>query len=328
MMRLTGLLRHAPSATDAIGGAALLAGVGVSAGWLLRLPALIPYGALGPAPVLMAAVCIALTGASLLAARRDGRLPAIGRAAAPLLAVVAGLSLAQAVLDLDLGLDLAPLHGWLKDGNPFPGRMSPIAAAGFAAGAAALLLLDRPQGRIGALALELLVFAQIVVGIVGVLSNWLSIEALYGWHGWAPMPASVAIAIVLLGVAGWMRTRALEPDQARLQREEWNLTIVAGEILAVIALIAGLGGFAVLQRSIEASFADSLEDNLTDRIRSFDNTLRDAMQDNAMIADRPGIARAIATLEGGEDGAARQDLQRAAEAMLPFGYSEVAYQDH
>src|SRR5581483_10416989 len=70
MMRLTGLLRHAPSATDAIGGAALLAGVGVSAGWLLRLPALIPYGALGPAPRRPAAGDRARRGAAAGGGRR------------------------------------------------------------------------------------------------------------------------------------------------------------------------------------------------------------------------------------------------------------------
>jgi diguanylate cyclase (GGDEF)-like protein len=285
------------------------------------------FGFDGPAIVLAAGVCFVLSGLGLLLSGRRGRsarlvVPAL----AGLLLAIPGAMLAEAIAGIDLGVDAAPLHHWLSDGNPVPGRMSPIACVGFAL-CGLVLVLRGATGRLGAALVELLMFLQLVLGIVGLLSNWLDIGGLYGWRNAAPVTVPAGCGQILLGVGIWLAAHAPDPERPRLRREEWHVTIMAGEILAVIALIAGLSGFAILQQSIEAAFGDGLEDNVADRRRSFDNSIRDALQDNAMVSNRPLLARALDEFEQHPDAATLAIFRRSANTLLRFDYRRVSYLD-
>jgi diguanylate cyclase (GGDEF)-like protein len=322
------LVGQALSPILVIGAIAILVGAVVGAGWLLHDPDLVRVGMSSEAVVLVAALCFMLSGLGLVLSGGGGVASRIAvEACAVLLVILSGAMLAESLFGVDLGIDLTAFHRWVDDGNPAPGRVSPIASPAFVVCGLVLLLLRRATGRIGAGLVELLVFVQIVLGIVGLLSNWLDIDALYGWQDAAPVTIPAGIVLILLGIGTWLRFHAPDAERTQVRREEWHLTIVAGEILAVIALIAGLSAFAILQRTIEATFADSLDDNLADRRRSFENAIRDAMQANAMVANRPVLARVVDEFNTGAGESARAQLQASAHALLAFGYKHVSYLD-
>ena len=316
----------APSAI--IGALSVAAGAVFAAGWPLRSADLVTGGMPPPAVVLSAAACLILAGLAALATGRPAAAWRLISTISALLLIALGIAaLAETAFGIDAGIDLPWLHRWLDDGNPVPGRMGALAGAGFAACGLVVLMLGRPTGRIGARALDLLAFVQLVVAIIALLSNWLDVDALYGWQEAAPVTVPVGIGLVLLSFGNWLRANAPDVERMRSRHEEWHITIVAGEILAVIALIAGLSGFAILQRSIEASYADSLDDNLTDRRRSFDNTIKEAMQTNGMVAARPVLARALVRYLATGDEQTRQAIQEVATGLLAFGYQHIGFQD-
>lgn len=320
----------APRACAVIGVLVALAGVAIATGWALRDPVIVRGGLDGAGVVLASSLCFVLSGLGLLLVGHDTpwrRTAAIGVAA--LLIVVAGTELAESLFAIDLRLDLRSLHDWLDDGNPLPGRMSPVTSAAFLVGGLVLLLKRSATTSLALAVVELLVFILIVFGIIDLLSNWLDIECLYGWQDTAPETVPASIVLIGLGIGAWLRFYAADAELVHARREEWHLTIIAGEILVVIALVAGLTGFAILQESSEAAFADALEDNLADRLRSFNGTLRDALVTNAMIANRPVLARVIDQFNGGPapDQLARLQLSASARALLTFGYRYVAYRN-
>ncbi|MEJ0071129.1 MAG: GGDEF domain-containing protein [Pseudomonadota bacterium] len=276
-----------------------------------------------------AALCLILAGGGLLLSGRGPGAARAGLAASALLLIaIAAALLGGTLLGLDVGTAIEPLHRLLGAAHLPSARMSPIAGVGFLLdGLVLLLLIGYPNHRIGAVLLEILVFILIVCGIVGLMSNWLNIEALYGWRNTAPVGIPLGVGLTWLSAGAWLRFRKLDAARTRVRREEWDLTIIAGEILAVVAVVAGLSVFAMLQRSMEAAFADALEDNLADRRRGFENFIQDAMQANAMVANRPVLALVVDRLGNSPDEAARAQLDISARTLLSHGYKQVTYFD-
>lgn len=318
-----------PAACLVIGALAALVGILIGEGWALRNPVLVRGGLDADGVVLASSLCCVLAGAGLLLAGHDRRTARwAGILAAALLTALAVGQLAESLFTLDPVFDLPSLHRWLDDTNPLPGRMSPVTSAAFAVCGLVLLMLQAGlTGRIALATLELLIFALIVFGIVDLLANWLDVEGLYGWQDTAPETVPSSVVLIGLGIGTWLRFHGPDAERVRVRREEWHLTIIAGEILAVIALVAGLTGFAILQQSSEAAFADALEDNLADRLRSFNGSIREAMVTNAMVAVRPVLARVVDRFNAVPDDEALAQLQSSAAALMRFGYRYVTYRN-
>jgi diguanylate cyclase (GGDEF)-like protein len=311
-----------------IGAASVVAGSLVAAGWLVHSLSLVRGGLDGPVVVLSAALCMILSGAGLLTSARPERGWRIASGAcAALLVAIGSAVVAETALGVTLGVDFASAHLWLNDGDATPGRMSPIAGAGFAIAGIVLLMIDRSSRRLGDVIFEALVFIQIIVGIVGLLSNWLEIDSLYGWQEQEPVTVPLGVGMVLLGLGTWLRAHAPDLERTRVRREDWHITMVAGEILAAIALIAGLSGFAIVQQSIKSAIAASLEDNLADRRRSFENAIRAGLQMDAMVANRPVLARAMDQLSRSWDEQTRLAIEATSKVLVSFGYKRVAFKD-
>jgi diguanylate cyclase (GGDEF)-like protein len=322
------LTRFVPCPTAGAGLLCVLGGAVITSGWLAHELFIVRGGLDGATVVLAAALCFLLSGVGLLLSGRAGLVARVAQlACAVLLIGVAGAALASVLLSVDLGMDLAARDRWLDAGNPTPGRLAPFASAAFAVSGLSLLLLGRTTRRAGSAVVELLAFVLVVLAIVALASNWLNISGLYGWRNIPAATVPTGLGLLLLALGTWLR--AHEPGEATTtRREEWHLTIVAAEILVVVALVAGLTGFAILQRTVVTAFGDALEDNLADRRRSFDNLIRDAMQANGLVANRPALARLIDRLNRDPaDADAQRQLETSLNALLPFNYRRLTYLD-
>jgi diguanylate cyclase (GGDEF)-like protein len=312
--------------TAVIGFVILLSALTVLAGWMLRLPALVRFEPGGIAMVFNSALCFALAGLALIFGDRSLRL---SRRVDDIVAIlILGLTLAvmgQSALGLDLGIDLPWLHRWIDGLNPLPGRMALITCIGFMLYSLILLLLDRSSSPILAGLLEFLAFGLILIGLVAIFSAWLDLGALYGWHSRAPIAISTAAGLTVLGSASWLRLRQRQFPLAKANRQEWELTLIAGEILGITALVGGMTIFAILQHSLEATFADNLEDNVAARSQNFDSIITDAMQLSAVLSTRPALAQQIDDTVQHGDETARAGLERATKTLLPYDYRHISF---
>src|SRR5579871_5121298 len=262
------------SMTAMLGLAAGCFGVVAMAGWLIRVPALVEFG-VGPRVIPFDA-CLGLALGGFTWTWLAGGERAVWRGAAIIGAVLIALGvavLAEIAFDLELGLDLPMLHRWLQHGV-HPGRMAAPSCLWFALFGGFLVLFQARGQRVAALCLEPLAFLMLLVAIVGVISNWLSIEDLYRWRQSPRLSLPNAIGLCVLSVSVWLGVRRdSRVQQLYATREEWMLTMLAGEILIMMAFVGGLAGFAALQHSLEDQLSQSLSTNLANRAHDFDNII-------------------------------------------------------
>jgi diguanylate cyclase (GGDEF)-like protein len=318
-----------PTASTAavLGLAAGCLGVAALAGWLAHAPRLVQLGLGQRSLTADGAIAFALAGfgwAWLLRREQAGWHTWL---IAGLLTALGVVTLAEIALDIDLGIDLAALHHWYPEG-PYPGRLSAPTAAWLILFGGFMLLFEARGHRSAALCLEPLAFLLLLIGIVGVISTWLSIEDLYRWRQSPRMSLPNAVGLSVLSASAWMALRG----DSRLQqlyaaREEWILTILAGEILIMMAFVGGLAGFAVLQHSMEAQLSEALRLNLTNRAQNFETIILGGVQTDGLLASRAPLVRSVAALSAGPDPDARAELETTARGFLLLGFKLIRYLD-
>ena len=321
---------HARGVTQA--AAALLVALGLTTmmGWLLRLPGLLQVMPGQVGMVFSEALCFALTGAALLiparwpAPRRHGP-PALGG----LIVLVATAMLVQHFMRIDLGIDLRPFHAWLGDPNPTPGRMAPNTALAFLLGGLALVLMPGARSRAALRVIETLAFSVMFIGLVSGVGYTLRLEFLYGWYQYTRMALPTAAGMVVLGVGVLGAWRQLAAAGPLLQLQAQNRIVwIGGSIFFTIALVAGLGGFAMMQQRTEATLQDGLQRSVQSRSDFFVAAIDEASRTAQLIATRPALYRFLRKLNA-EPGDANELalLAAAAQSFLPQGVSAIAFHD-
>jgi diguanylate cyclase (GGDEF)-like protein len=103
------------------------------------------------------------------------------------------------------------------------------------------------------------------------------------------------------------------------------LTMLAGEILIMMAFVGGLAGFAALQHSLEDQLSQSLSTNLANRAHTFENIILTGAQTNAVLASRAALVRPVSQLDAGPNPDAEAALESAARGFLLLGYKQIRY---
>jgi signal transduction histidine kinase/ActR/RegA family two-component response regulator len=229
-------------------------------GWVLDVPWLRSFGQ----PIEMqpnTALAIAMLGVAALAAGRGGRwAPWVARASAMGAALIGGITLAEHVSGLDLGIDglLFP-HALPGVGSLAPGRMGPPSAANLLAGGVAVLLVEARSPRATG-AGQALAACAVPVPLLGVVGYLYTVEPLYGVASISAIALPTAVAQLLLdvavvlartdrGLAGHLASRGAGSAAARRM------------LLYAFAVPVGLGGAAlgaVRAGLYDASFAVSV----------------------------------------------------------------------
>ena len=316
--------------TQGAGALLVLLGLTVMTGWLLRLPSVLQVLPGQVAMVFSTALCFALAGAALLI---PGRWPTLRRhgqtALGGLMVLAAGAMLVQYLAHTDLGFDLRPFHAWLSDPNPTPGRMAPNTALAFLLGGLALMLMPHASSRAALRAIEILAFIIIFIGLVSAVGYALRLEFLYGWYQYTRMAVPTAAGMIVLGIGLWGAWRQLPAAGPLLQLQaQPRIVWIGGSIFFTIALVAGLGGFAIMQQRTEATLQDGLLRSLQSRSDFFAATIDDASRTARLVATRPAIYRTLHKLNAEPGNASELALlAAAAQSFLPLGFSALAFYD-
>lgn len=175
----------------ASGSVSLTVGVLVLIGWVADVTVL--RNVLPGLPTMKAntALCFALAGVSLLSTalnwRRLPRMQALALGLPLLVALIALLTLAEYALGADLGIDQLLIHAPADfHGAPFPGRMAPVTAVGFAVIGATLFLIQ--TGRAPVLTQSLAVASVL-------FSSLCCLSYLYGLHALRAVAPFSSVAI-------------------------------------------------------------------------------------------------------------------------------------
>ncbi|MBI3517229.1 MAG: GGDEF domain-containing protein [Proteobacteria bacterium] len=319
-----------PSTATLLGIAAGCFGIAVIAGWLIHAPFLITLR-LDQDPVpFNAGIGLVVAGFAWAWVVSADHRPWLGAGLLSGAVILIGAAvLAEIAMHRDLGIDWPGLHRWFPTGRLHPGRVSAPTCLWFVLFGGFLILFQARSRRVPALCLEPLAFLLLLLGMVGVVSNWLNIEDLYRWRESPRMALPTALGLTTLAAGAWLGLRSdAQVHQLYAAREEWMLTILAGEILIMMAFVGALAGFTTLQQSLEDKLSDGLRINLENRAQTFDKVIQGGVQTNGVLTSRAPLVRSVSELGAGPNPEATASLESSARAFLLLGFKYVGYRDH
>ncbi|HEX9396384.1 MAG TPA: PAS domain S-box protein [Burkholderiales bacterium] len=237
--------------------------------------------------------------------------------------------LAEHVFRVDLGVDWASLHGWLRESNSKAGRISPPTSSAFLMSGVALVLAARTVRPWTGTAIRLLAFGVGAIGVLGLAGYFVSAPLLFPDYWFAGIAVHTAVGLLLLAVglhSGWRRfDRTRKP---LFEREGDRITVVGATVLVVTTLVAGFATFAMLQERIQTLVRDDLQVALARRIDVFQDMIELREVNARIAATRPAVMRNLRNIHAGrDDGSNIANIKAVVESFLAQGFSAVGYYD-
>lgn len=253
------------------------------------------------------------------------RLRAVPRAA--VLACIAVLALlplgflAESLFNISLGIDL-PGRGVLP--SPLiahPGRTSPNGAVAFLCIDIALLCLLSPRRRLRA---SVGFVATLVVGAIGIaalIGHALGLQDLYRLAGYNRLLPATAVAMCLCAGGLWT---LLEPGAALGGRPavdaERQINRRSAGLFALVAVIGGVAGFAVLRSSFEDATARNLLLTARTTATLVASEIEASLWYPKVIVARSSVRTAMRQLSAGQPGMAARAAALDAMSRLAERY--------
>jgi len=243
-----------------------------------------------------------------------------------LLLVLPGLTMVQHLFDVNLGIDFVRTPTTPSAASPHPGRMAPNTTLGFLCAGLALLLLSRPgcerwRDRLAAMAIA----TAMLIGFAALTGYFMRLDALYHLATFNKMLVPTAAGMSMLGCCLWLLRQHLHnPRQGTTTAYQRRVTWRAGAVLTLVALAAGVAGFAVVRNVLEQALSNNMLFAITTNATSMANILDDRLAFDRAIATRPIVQRHFARLAANpQDRQARDFLQTTASNLLTAGPSGV-----
>jgi PAS domain S-box-containing protein len=345
-------LRHVPIVAGAV-----LAGVGSSvlAGWIFGVDAL--KRVLPNLPTMKAntALCFFFAGVSLLllgpsavaavnavdgtAGRHRPPLEArhwTGMAAALVVLLVAGVTMAQYVTGADFGIDRLLFRDTRDLHTIFPGRMVEATGIGFLLGSLSLLLMGT-RSRAGRRTQQTLALGTGLIGVIAVLGFAYGAEQLYRFAGYSSMALQTALSLVLLAAGlvfarpdGLPRVLTTPGPAAQLARRLLPMALLAPPVVGWLVergLQHGFYGAGIDIAALALAMMVSLSGVVwwtADVLHRVDATRREHethLRNQAELMDQAGEALIVREMDG-----TIRSWNRGAEKLYGWSAAEVVGQ--
>lgn len=211
----------------AAGVATVALGMLVMLGWQLRLPALIQ---IHPKLVPMqynAATSFVLAGVGLLFA--SGKCWHGTLLLGSTVGLIGGLTLAQHLLNIDLGLDQLFMQHYITIATPQPGRMAPNTALCFTLTGIALWIAGLERcGKRRWQAVSLLSSLMVGLGFVALIGYLLGIPTAYGWGNLTHMALHAALGFMVLG--GGLIALSWQSEMVERDWRPWGIGVTTATV--------------------------------------------------------------------------------------------------
>ena len=279
--------------------------------------------------VFNSALCFTLLGSALLVPSVTSR---YARILPPFFGwLVMGLTFITIIENLlvkDLGVDWPRFHTWLKDGNPHPGRMALNSGISFFTAGAILVLSRDVNSKIKGFVIQLATFCVLFIGLTGIVGYLLQLDLLYGFKA-TRMAATTAIGIVVVALGLW----------ATWLESEWycshkyftdgdKIAFVGTALLVIVALTAGISGFAAQQSTFERVLSQNLGSAVKNQTTLFHIEVDQAREKLKGISVRPSLIRLARELGANpNDHLMREELDLIGQSVLITGTAGISVYD-
>lgn len=247
-----------------------------------------------------------------------------------LLLILPGLHMVQHLFDVSLGIDIVRVPVAPTESRPHPGRMSPNAALAFLCTGIALSLIARKRGDSHKHLLALTaIFITMLIGLTGLAGYFLRLETLYRLAAFNQMPLPTAAGIILMGCGLWLLLQNILSRRHLTTRQyQRRITRRAIAALTLVAVAAGVIGFAVMRDAFEDALAKSIMLGATSNAASLGNSLEDSLSLHRIIVSHPGLKQQFVRLQKQpQDPDARAILRENADILMAAGLDGVRLYD-
>jgi diguanylate cyclase (GGDEF)-like protein/PAS domain S-box-containing protein len=310
-----------------IGGALILLGCSTILGWLLHVPILMTLWK-GLLPMVFnTGLGFLLTGVALCLRRPELKPVRLVRQGIGFVLMLFGaLTLCEQIFDTRLGIDFASLQTWYDYGNTRAGRMAPNTALGFVLIGATIYLSSEVRSRRQAIAVALLTFCVLTVGLTGLVGYLLSPELLYNWARSARMALHTAAGMIACAFGLWSAwSHSSWYTSEKYFREEGKIRFLSAAIFMVSMITIGLIGFASLENKLTKAAENRLEAIIKLRGPWFAALTKDAAHHARSAIELSSLAQSAGELLSG---GARKQFTDDAQRLLDAGYRGVAVTDN
>jgi signal transduction histidine kinase len=315
-------------ARRAMGALLLLLGASVIGGWLAASPAIVSIVP-GYSPMTAnTALCFLASGlVILLSAPPTPRWRALATLAGVFIGAVAGITLIEHALATGAIIDWPAPSAGSPDLAGLTRRMSPPTAAAFLFAAAAFVAGPRVRGRAAGIAVLALTLGVGLVGALGVAGHFVNAKLLYPNYVFVGVALHTAIGLVVLAGAMASLWRTFEwRRELAFARQDDRIAFIGAVILGVVALVAGIASFSILQGRLESIVVNNVHADLAERSEQIQDLL--ALREIAprVAAERPAVLRFLLAnaRDGRGDGA---EVRAGLATLLANGFNAVAYYD-
>ena len=328
------LIRFRPSATQWAALTLLWLGGVAATRWTFHLdfladaiPGFSEMGIVSPVMFICAAAALCLMG-NLTPLSLGSTQRAVAALALAALLTLPALMLLEHMTGLVLGVDLTRSDTHPSAANPFPGRMSPNACLGFLLSGICLLLTIARRSGMAKLVAQLLPFLVAAIGLAGCLGYFLRLEVLYALTSANRLTLPVAYGLVILAIGLWFLGDQQATPRLTFERHARQITQRSVVVITLVALAAGVGGFAAIEKSYEDNQSRTLLLTATTNAASIANALEVGLWFPKTLATRPTVTQTLQRLaRHPEDADARDFLTKVGDSFLSAGITSVRFFD-
>lgn len=300
----------------------------VMAAWLARSEILVAVTSALGTMVFSTALCLALLGSGVLILEGDRAwqrwaLPALGA----VVVTLAGLTLAEHLTRVNLGVDLTEWHRWLQTRAPAPGRMAVGSSIALLLLGIACCLWPLAARRHVGWAIQLTVICAMGIALFGLIIREMQLQYFYSPYVFSSMALHTVFGILLVGTAFWLAWQAASWNRLlTFGTDEQRIKSSGTVILLVVAVSSGFFGFYVSQNTLEQSLVNSHMQTLRARVRQIETVIEHHLLQAHAISSRLDLQQRLQ--EAGrdtDDTALKQHLAAIAGSWLPLGFDGVAF---
>lgn len=313
-----------------IGIALCALAIAVLSGWALGYEAMVRIVPGSVAMGVNTALMFFVSGMAIGLATQKQHTLLVEKLCALTLIILSGLILIEYIFVIDLGIDLRQMHATVNDGNPLPGRTAPNTCLAFLATGIVFMLQSNQVWRQRAKPVIAVLIAFIfLIGCMASLGYLLNLEAMYQIASYNRMAAPTAIGVTLIGIALWqLRHNSHAETSGTFQNEDKRITKYTATVLVVVAITAGLTGFAVLRQGFEESAADAMHNTAINNAVIISDMLDHAVLLANSVTDRPALKRYLIKINAATaDEESLALIQEVGNSFIPLGFTGINIYD-